>query len=164
MTSIRVAWPSGNLDSTPTIPSTSSTPAARPPTRKAPRSPTPTASTIHARSPRTSTVGTVLPHVEVKIVDPATGATVPTGTPGELCSRGYLVMAGYWEDADATNAAVDSGGWMHTGDLAVMDADGYVNIVGRSKDMVIRGGENAYPREIEEILFQHPQVAAAQVL
>jgi fatty-acyl-CoA synthase len=113
---------------------------------------------------RTSTVGTVLPHVEVKIVDPATGATVPTGTPGELCSRGYLVMAGYWEDADATKAAVDDGGWMHTGDLAVMDADGYVNIVGRSKDMVIRGGENIYPREIEEVLFQHPVVAAAQVI
>jgi fatty-acyl-CoA synthase len=113
---------------------------------------------------RTSTVGTVLPHVEVKIVDPVTSATVPLGTPGELCSRGYLVMAGYWEDADATGAAVDDGGWMHTGDLAVMDADGYVNIVGRSKDMVIRGGENIYPREIEEILFQHPTVAAAQVI
>jgi fatty-acyl-CoA synthase len=113
---------------------------------------------------RTSTVGTVLPHVEVKIVDPATGATVPTGTPGELCSRGYLVMAGYWEDVDATKAAVDDGGWMHTGDLAVMDADGYVNIVGRSKDMVIRGGENIYPRAIEEVLFQHPAVAAAQVI
>ena len=113
---------------------------------------------------RTSTVGTVLPHVEVKIVDPATGATVPTGAPGELCSRGYLVMAGYWEDADATDAAVDNGGWMHTGDLAVMDADGYVNIVGRLKDLVIRGGENIYPREIEEVLFQHPAVAAAQVI
>ncbi|MDP9332866.1 MAG: AMP-binding protein [Actinomycetota bacterium] len=113
---------------------------------------------------RTSTVGTVLPHVEVKIVDPATSATVPPGTPGELCSRGYLVMAGYWEDVDATKAAVDDGGWMHTGDLAVMDADGYVNIVGRSRDMVIRGGENIYPREIEEVLFQHPTVAAAQVI
>jgi fatty-acyl-CoA synthase len=113
---------------------------------------------------RTSTVGTVLPHVEVKIVDPATGATVSTGTPGELCTRGYLVMAGYWEDADATNAAVDDGGWMHTGDLAIMDADGYANIVGRSKDMVIRGGENIYPREIEEVLFQHPSVASAQVI
>ncbi len=113
---------------------------------------------------RTSTVGTVLPHVEVKIVDPATGATVPTGTPGELCSRGYHVMAGYWEDAEATKGAVDDGGWMHTGDLAVMDADTYVNIVGRSKDMVIRGGENIYPREIEEVLFQHRAVAAAQVI
>ena len=113
---------------------------------------------------RTSTVGTVLPHVEVKVVDPGTGATVSTGSPGELCSRGYLVMAGYWKDVDATKAAVDDDGWMHTGDLAVMDADGYVNIVGRSKDMVIRGGENIYPREIEEILFQHPAVAATQVI
>jgi fatty-acyl-CoA synthase len=113
---------------------------------------------------RTSTVGTVLPHVEVKIVDPATGATVPNGTPGELCSRGYLVMAGYWDAPDATKAAIDDGGWMHTGDLAVMDADGYVNIVGRSKDMVIRGGENIYPREIEEVLFQHPALASAQVI
>ena len=113
---------------------------------------------------RTSTVGTVLPHVEVKIVDPATGATVPLGTPGELCSRGYLVMAGYWDDAAATKGAVDDGGWMHTGDLAVMDAETYVNIVGRSKDMVIRGGENIYPREIEEVLFQHRAVAAAQVI
>ena len=113
---------------------------------------------------RTSTVGTPLPHVEVKVVDPATGATVPTGTPGELCSRGYLVMDGYWEDADATSAAIDRRGWMHTGDLAVMDTNGYVNIVGRSKDMVIRGGENIYPREIEEVLFQHPAVASAQVI
>lgn len=92
---------------------------------------------------RTSTVGTALPHVELKIVDPPTGATVPTGAPGELCTRGYLVMAGYWEDADATRAAVDDRGWMHTGDLAVMDADGYVNIVGRSKDMVIRGARTS---------------------
>jgi len=113
---------------------------------------------------RTSTVGTALPHVEVKIVDPATGATVPLGTPGDLCSRGYLVMAGYWEDAAATKGAVDDGGWMHTGDLAVMDAETYVNIVGRSKDLVIRGGENIYPREIEEVLFQHRAVAAAQVI
>ncbi len=113
---------------------------------------------------RTSTVGTALPHVEVKIVDPVTGATVPTGMPGELCSRGYLVMAGYWEDVVATDAAIDHGGWMHTGDLAVMDVDGYVNIVGRSKDMVIRGGENIYPREIEEVLFQHPALASAQVI
>jgi fatty-acyl-CoA synthase len=113
---------------------------------------------------RTSTVGTVLPHVEVKVADPATGATMPTGQPGELCSRGYLVMRGYWEDRTATGASIDSGGWMHTGDLAVMDDDGYLNIVGRSKDMVIRGGENIYPREIEEVLFQHPAVAAAQVI
>jgi fatty-acyl-CoA synthase len=113
---------------------------------------------------RTSTVGTVLPHVEVKVVDPATGATVPTGQPGELCSRGYLVMRGYWDDPAATADSIDAGGWMHTGDLAVMDEDGYLNIVGRSKDMVIRGGENIYPREIEEVLFQHPAVAAAQVI
>jgi fatty-acyl-CoA synthase len=113
---------------------------------------------------RTSTVGTPLPHVEVKIVDPATGATVPCGAPGELCTRGYLVMAGYWEDPEATRSAVDAAGWMHTGDLAVMDQDTYVNIVGRSKDMVIRGGENVYPREIEEVLFQHPAVASAQVI
>jgi fatty-acyl-CoA synthase len=113
---------------------------------------------------RTSTVGTVLANVEVKIVDPVTGAPLPTGTPGELCSRGYLVMAGYWEDAEATGAAVDAGGWMHTGDLAVMDDDAYLNIVGRAKDMVIRGGENIYPREIEEVLFQYPAVAAVQVI
>jgi fatty-acyl-CoA synthase len=113
---------------------------------------------------RTSTVGTVLPHVEVKVVDPATGVTVPTGSPGELCSRGYLVMRGYWEDPDSTGAAVDKAGWMHTGDLAVMDTEGYINIVGRSKDLVIRGGENIYPREIEEVLFQHPAIVAAQVI
>ncbi|HWF15202.1 MAG TPA: AMP-binding protein [Acidimicrobiales bacterium] len=113
---------------------------------------------------RTSTVGTALPHVEVKIADPVTGGTVPTGAPGELCSRGYLVMDGYWRNPDATAEAIDSSGWMHTGDLAVMDRDGYVNIVGRSKDMVIRGGENIYPREIEEVLFQHPGVTAAQVI
>ena len=113
---------------------------------------------------RTSTVGTVLANVEVKIVDPATGATVPTGTPGELCSRGYLVMAGYWDDTEATKAAVDSGGWMHTGDLAVMDGDGYLNIVGRAKDLVIRGCENIYPREIEEVLFRYPAVAAVQII
>jgi fatty-acyl-CoA synthase len=126
------------------------------------------ASTMTRRSDdldrRTSTVGTPLPHVEVKIVDPATGATVPCGAPGELCTRGYLVMAGYWEDPEATRSAVDAAGWMHTGDLAVMDQDTYVNIVGRSKDMVIRGGENVYPREIEEVLFQHPAVASAQVI
>jgi fatty-acyl-CoA synthase len=126
------------------------------------------ASTMTRRSDdldrRTSTVGTALPHVEIKIVDPPTGRTVPCGTPGELCARGYLVMAGYWEDAEATDNAIDAAGWMHTGDLAVMDEDRYVNIVGRSKDMVIRGGENVYPREIEEVLFQHPAVASAQVI
>ncbi|HZN14569.1 MAG TPA: AMP-binding protein [Acidimicrobiales bacterium] len=113
---------------------------------------------------RTATVGTVLPNVEVKIVDPATGATVGAGAPGELCSRGYLVMRGYWNDAAATAEAVDDAGWMHTGDLAVMDERGYINIVGRAKDMVIRGGENLYPREIEEVLFQHPAVASVQVI
>ena len=113
---------------------------------------------------RTSTVGTVFPHVEMKVVDPETGAIVPVGSPGEVCSRGYLVMKGYWQDPEATRAAVDENGWMHTGDLGVMDADGYVNIVGRSKDMLIRGGENIYPREIEEILFTHPAVAAVQVI
>ncbi|MBV9040574.1 MAG: AMP-binding protein, partial [Acidimicrobiia bacterium] len=113
---------------------------------------------------RTSTVGTALPHVEVKIVDPLTGATVQTREPGELCSRGYLVMPGYWENPEATAEAIDNAGWMHTGDLAVMDEEGYINIVGRSKDLVIRGGENIYPREIEEVLFQHKAVAAVQVI
>jgi fatty-acyl-CoA synthase len=113
---------------------------------------------------RTSTVGTALPHVEVKVIDPVNGAMVPTGTPGELCDRGYLVMAGYWDNPEATADAIDAAGWMHTGDLAVMDREGYVNIVGRAKDMVIRGGENIYPREIEEVLFQHPGLAAAQVI
>jgi len=126
------------------------------------------ASTMTRRSDdldrRTSTVGTVLPNVEVKIVDPTTGATVPTRTPGELCSRGYLVMRGYWENPEATAEAVDDAGWMHTGDLAVMDEEGYINIVGRAKDLVIRGGENIYPREIEEVLFQHPAVVAVQVI
>ncbi len=113
---------------------------------------------------RTSTVGTVLPHAEVKIVNPEDGRTMPVGEPGELCTRGYLVMRGYWQDEAATAAAVDEAGWMHTGDLAVMDGSGYFNIVGRAKDLVIRGGENIYPREIEEVLFQHPAVASAQVV
>jgi fatty-acyl-CoA synthase len=113
---------------------------------------------------RVSTVGTVLPRVEAKVVDPATGLTVGRGERGELCARGYLVMRGYWDDPEATSAAVDPAGWMHTGDLGVMDDEGYVNIVGRITDMVIRGGENLYPREIEEVLFQHPDVASAQVI
>lgn len=113
---------------------------------------------------RTMTVGTAFPHVEVKVVDPLSGANVPRGQQGEICSRGYLVMKGYWNDPDATRTAVDQDGWMHTGDLGVMDGDGYLNIVGRSKDMVIRGGENIYPREIEEVLFAHPAVSAAQVI
>jgi fatty-acyl-CoA synthase len=113
---------------------------------------------------RVSTVGRVGPHLEVKVVDPATGATVPRGTPGELCTRGYSVMLGYWEQPDKTAEAIDAAHWMHTGDLAVMDEDGYVAITGRIKDMVIRGGENVYPREIEEFLYTHPDILDAQVI
>jgi fatty-acyl-CoA synthase len=111
-----------------------------------------------------STVGRVHPHVEVKIVDPATGAIVPVGQTGELCTRGYSVMLGYWANPEATQSAIDQAHWMHTGDLAVMDTEGYVNIVGRIKDMIIRGGENVYPREIEEFLYTHPAVADVQVI
>jgi fatty-acyl-CoA synthase len=113
---------------------------------------------------RVSTVGRVGPHLEVKVVDPATGATVPRGTPGELCTRGYSVMLGYWEQPDKTAEAVDTAHWMHTGDLSVMDEDGYLAITGRIKDMVIRGGENIYPREIEEFLYTHPDILDAQVI
>jgi len=113
---------------------------------------------------RVSTVGRVHPHVEIKIVDPATGAVVPRGAPGELCSRGYIVMWGYWNNEEATRLAIDPARWMHTGDLATMDADGYVNIVGRIKDMIIRGGENIYPREVEEFLYSHPDIADVQVI
>ncbi|MBV7431548.1 MULTISPECIES: AMP-binding protein [unclassified Acidovorax] len=113
---------------------------------------------------RVSTVGQVQPHLEVKIVDPDTGAVVPIGQRGEFCTRGYSVMHGYWGDDAKTREAIDEGGWMHTGDLATMDAEGYVNIVGRIKDMVIRGGENIYPREIEEFLYRHPQVQDVQVV
>ncbi len=113
---------------------------------------------------RVSTVGLVQPHLEVKIVDPEGGATVAPGTPGELCTRGYSVMHGYWGDEQRTREAIDAEGWMHTGDLATMDAEGYVNIVGRIKDMVIRGGENIYPREIEEFLYRHPMVQDVQVV
>ena len=112
---------------------------------------------------RTRTVGRVHPHLEVKLIDPVTGATVPRGEPGELLTRGYSVMAGYWNDPERTAEAVDERGWMHTGDLATMDEDGYLNIVGRSKDMVIRGGENIYPREVEEFLHTHPAVLEAAV-
>ncbi|MFF8593370.1 AMP-binding protein [Streptomyces sp. NPDC015220] len=112
---------------------------------------------------RTGTVGRVLPHLEVKVVDPA-GVTVPRGTAGELCTRGYSVMLGYWEEPERTAEAVDAGRWMHTGDLAVMREDGYVEIVGRIKDMIIRGGENVYPREIEEFLHGHPKVRDVQVV
>ncbi|WP_280382253.1 AMP-binding protein [Nocardia wallacei] len=113
---------------------------------------------------RTATVGRVGPHLEVKIVDPETGLTVPRGEPGELCTRGYSVMLGYWNEPEKTSAAIDSGRWMHTGDLATMDDDGYVAITGRIKDMVIRGGENIYPREIEEFLYTHPDILDAQVV
>lgn len=113
---------------------------------------------------RVATVGKVQPHLEVKIVDPDTGATVPPGTSGELCTKGYSVMHGYWGDEAKTREAIDEDGWMHTGDLATMDAEGYVNIVGRIKDMVIRGGENIYPREIEEFLYRHPQIQDVQVV
>ncbi len=112
---------------------------------------------------RVSTVGRIHPHVEIKIVD-GDGRIVPPGTPGELCTRGYSVMIGYWDDEEKTAQAIDRAGWMHTGDLATIDAEGYVNIVGRIKDMVIRGGENVYPREIEEFLFRHPKVEAVQVV
>ena len=112
---------------------------------------------------RVSTVGQVLPHIEIKIVD-AEGKAVPRGETGEFCTRGYSVMKGYWNDPDKTAEAIDEAGWMHTGDLATMDEQGYVNIVGRLKDMVIRGGENVYPREIEEFLYRHPKVQDVQVI
>ncbi|OWA19663.1 AMP-binding protein [Streptomyces sp. CS227] len=113
---------------------------------------------------RTGTVGRVLPHLEVKVVDPGTGITVERGEAGELCTRGYSVMLGYWEEPERTAEAVDPAGWMHTGDLAVLRQDGYVEIVGRIKDMIIRGGENIYPREIEEFLYTHPKIADVQVV
>jgi fatty-acyl-CoA synthase len=113
---------------------------------------------------RVATVGRVHPHVEVKIVDPASGLTVERGLPGEFCTRGYSVMLGYWDDAARTAEAVDPAGWMHTGDLATMDEEGYLNIVGRIKDLIIRGGENVYPREVEEYLYSHPDVADVQVI
>ncbi|WP_246563968.1 AMP-binding protein [Streptomyces roseirectus] len=113
---------------------------------------------------RTRTVGRVLPHIEVKIVDPATGVTQLRGRAGELCTRGYSVMLGYWNEPEKTAESVDAGRWMHTGDLAVMRDDGYVEIVGRIKDMIIRGGENIYPREIEEFLYGHPRIRDVQVV
>ncbi|GKS94975.1 AMP-binding protein [Acidovorax sp. SUPP2825] len=113
---------------------------------------------------RVSTVGQAQPHLEIQIIDPESGAVVPVGERGELCTRGYSVMHGYWDDPAKTREAIDDAGWMHTGDLATMDAEGYVNIVGRIKDMVIRGGENVYPREIEEFLYRHPQVQDVQVV
>jgi fatty-acyl-CoA synthase len=113
---------------------------------------------------RVTTVGRVHPHAEIRIVDPATGEVVPRGAPGELCTRGYCVMLGYWNDEAATARAIDRAGWMHTGDLAAMDGEGYVKIVGRIKDMIIRGGDNVYPREVEEFLYTHPEVEDAQVI
>jgi fatty-acyl-CoA synthase len=113
---------------------------------------------------RVSTVGRVHPHLEIKVIDPATAVTVPRGTAGEFCTRGYSVMLGYWEQPDKTAEAIDAARWMHTGDLAVMDDAGYVQITGRIKDMVIRGGENIYPREIEEFLYANPDILDAQVI
>lgn len=113
---------------------------------------------------RVGSVGRVHPHVEVKVVDSESGETLPTGQPGEFCTRGYSVMVGYWNDQEKTAQAIDSEGWMHSGDIAEMDSDGYINIVGRIKDMIIRGGENVYPREIEEFLYAHPQIVDVQVV
>jgi fatty-acyl-CoA synthase len=113
---------------------------------------------------RVSTVGRVHPHVEVKVIDPETGLVTARGVPGELCTRGYSVMLGYWGDEEQTRAAIDAARWMHTGDLAVMDDAGYLNIAGRIKDMVIRGGENIYPREVEEFLYTHPMIEDVQVI
>jgi fatty-acyl-CoA synthase len=113
---------------------------------------------------RVGTVGRVGPHVEVEVVDPGSGRVQPVGEPGELCTRGYSVMLGYWRDDERTRESIDAAGWMHTGDLATMDADGYLNIVGRIKDLVIRGGENVYPREVEEFLYGHPDIADVQVI
>jgi fatty-acyl-CoA synthase len=113
---------------------------------------------------RCGTVGEVGPHTEIKIVDPITGRTVPRGEAGEFRARGYVVMRGYWNDPEKTAEAIDEQGWMHTGDLATMDETGHVRVVGRIKDMIIRGGENVYPREIEEFLYTHPDVADVQVI
>jgi hypothetical protein len=113
---------------------------------------------------RTASIGRVHPHVEIKIVDPETGDTVERGEPGEFCTRGYSVMLGYWNDPDKTVEAIDAARWMHTGALAVMDEEGYVTITGRIKDRLIRGGENVYPREIEEFLYTHPDVLDVQVI
>ena len=111
-----------------------------------------------------STVGQVLAHIEVKVIDEANGRVVPVGAPGELCTRGYSVMLKYWNDEEKTKQAIDEARWMHTGDIAVMDEEGFLQIVGRIKDMIIRGGENIYPREIEEFLFSHPKVSDVQVI
>jgi fatty-acyl-CoA synthase len=109
-------------------------------------------------------VGAAHPHIEIKIVDPETGRVVPRGSPGEFCTRGYSVMLGYWNNDAASRDAIDAARWMHTGDVALMDDDGHLKIVGRIKDMVIRGGENVYPREVEEFLYSHPAVSDVQVI
>jgi len=117
-----------------------------------------------ALADKAGTIGLPMPGVEVKIIDPDSGATLPVGRVGEYCTRGYHVMAGYFENADATAAAIDADGWLHTGDLCAMDERGYCTVEGRLKDMIIRGGENIYPRELEELLFRHPQVAEVAVV
>ena len=113
---------------------------------------------------RVASVGRVHPHLEVKVVDPVTGLPVPRGEPGELCTRGYSVMLGYWDEPEKTAEAIDATRWMHTGDLATMDEQGYLSVVGRIKDLVIRGGENVYPREVEEFLYAHPDIVDVQVI
>jgi fatty-acyl-CoA synthase len=113
---------------------------------------------------RVATVGRVHPHVQIKIIDPLTGEPVALNEPGEFCAKGYSVMLGYWNEPQMTADAIDADGWMHSGDLAVMDADQYVSIVGRIKDMIIRGGENIYPREVEEFLYSHPDIVDVQVI
>ena len=113
---------------------------------------------------RVGTVGRVLPHVEIKVVDPVTGETVGLNEPGEFCTKGYSVMLGYWNEPEMTAEAIDADGWMHSGDLAVMDDDQYASIVGRIKDMIIRGGENIYPSEVEEFLYSHPDIVDVQVI
>jgi fatty-acyl-CoA synthase len=113
---------------------------------------------------RVSTVGCAHPHVEARIIDPLSGKTLPRGSAGELCIRGYLVMLKYWNNADATKEAIDAEGWMHTGDLAMMGENGYVNIVGRTKDMISRGGEKVFPREVEDFLYTHPKISEVQVI
>jgi fatty-acyl-CoA synthase len=113
---------------------------------------------------RITTVGRALPHTEVKIIDIASGEIVPLGTPGELCARGYMVMKGYYRNPEATRAAITEDGWLHSGDLATMDENGYVKITGRAKDVIIRGGENIYPREVEEFLFTCPGISQVQVV
>jgi fatty-acyl-CoA synthase len=121
-------------------------------------------STMDPLERRVSTVGQPMPHTELKIVDPKTGKMVPRGTPGEICARGYMIMRGYYNNPEATDLAVDKEGWLHTGDLGTLDDEDYCKITGRLKDMVIRGGENIYPREVEEFLYEHPAISDVQVI